>query len=87
MAAAAKFLRNVAAAAAFALLIATADAYTNYTVGGDSGWFFNAATNTSSTNFTDWAASQTFGLGDYLSKLQTLNRASSSLFFFLLLLV
>ncbi|KAI8023638.1 Uclacyanin 1 [Camellia lanceoleosa] len=40
--------------------------YTNHTVGGVSGWFFNTTTNTSSTNYTSWAASQTFNLGDYL---------------------
>ncbi|CAL5397962.1 unnamed protein product [Camellia sinensis] len=40
--------------------------YTNHTVGGASGWFFNTTTNTSSANYTSWAASQTFNLGDYL---------------------
>ncbi|OWM91607.1 uclacyanin-2-like isoform X1 [Punica granatum] len=66
MPAAAAIWRNLAAAATFALLVATAAAYTNHTVGGEPGWFFNATANTSSANFSDWAASQTFGLGDYL---------------------
>ncbi|GLT39498.1 hypothetical protein SLA2020_136850 [Shorea laevis] len=54
---------------AVALLISTAAAateYTNYTVGGDAGWFFHTATNTSVINYTSWAANQTFNLGDYL---------------------
>lgn len=63
-----------------ALLIATATAasnapapgpvtgYTNHTVGGAVGWFFNSTTNTSATNYSVWAANQTFNLGDYLSK-------------------
>lgn len=54
---------------AMALLMnvaAAATEYTNHTVGGDAGWVFNATTNTSATNFTAWAASQTFNLGDYL---------------------
>ncbi|XP_031376690.1 cucumber peeling cupredoxin-like isoform X2 [Punica granatum] len=67
MPAAAAIWRNLAAAATFALLVATAAAYTNHTVGGEPGWFFNATANTSSANFSDWAASQTFGLGDYLN--------------------
>lgn len=43
-----------------------AAAYTNHTVGGAAGWLFNAATNTSSTNYTSWSNSQAFSLGDYL---------------------
>ncbi|KAI6702638.1 hypothetical protein NL676_011774 [Syzygium grande] len=43
-----------------------AAAYTNYTVGGNFGWFFNEATNATSGNYSAWAASQTFNLGDYL---------------------
>ncbi|KAK8477833.1 hypothetical protein V6N11_061144 [Hibiscus sabdariffa] len=43
-----------------------ATAYTNHTVGGDFGWFFHSKTNTSATNYTSWAANQTFNLGDYL---------------------
>ena len=42
--------------------------YTNHTVGGTVGWFFNSTTNTSATNYSTWAATQTFNLGDYLSK-------------------
>ncbi|KAI4356846.1 hypothetical protein L6164_000833 [Bauhinia variegata] len=53
---------------AYALLITAASAagYSNHTVGGKLGWFFNATTNTSATNYTAWAAAQTFALGDYL---------------------
>ncbi|XAR63145.1 hypothetical protein NMG60_11022983 [Bertholletia excelsa] len=43
-----------------------ATVYTNHTVGDNLGWFFNATTNTSSANYTSWAAKQTFNLGDYL---------------------
>ncbi|KAL5565369.1 hypothetical protein UlMin_028533 [Ulmus minor] len=46
-------------------------AYLNHTVGGNSGWFFNATTNTPATNYSSWAANQTFNLGDYLSKLNS----------------
>ncbi|KAI3449147.1 hypothetical protein Pfo_005812 [Paulownia fortunei] len=52
-----------------ALLInaaAAADAYTNHTVGGDAGWFFNSTTNKTSADYNAWAANQTFNLGDYL---------------------
>ncbi|XP_054782170.1 cucumber peeling cupredoxin-like [Prosopis cineraria] len=45
---------------------AAATVYTNHTVGGANGWFFNATTNTSAANYSAWAASQTFNLGDYL---------------------
>ncbi|XP_023000125.1 cucumber peeling cupredoxin-like [Cucurbita maxima] len=41
-------------------------AYTNHTVGGPAGWFFNATKNISATNYSSWAASQTFNLGDFL---------------------
>lgn len=54
-----------------ALLIsatAAATVYTNYTVGGAAGWFFNATANNSVTNYSAWAATQTFNLGDFLSK-------------------
>ncbi|XP_058739863.1 early nodulin-like protein 18 [Vicia villosa] len=40
--------------------------YKNHTVGGTSGWFFNSTTNTSATNYSSWASTQTFNLGDYL---------------------
>ncbi|XP_058086102.1 early nodulin-like protein 18 [Magnolia sinica] len=40
--------------------------YTNHTVGGQSGWFFNLTTSTPSANYSSWAANQTFNLGDYL---------------------
>ncbi|KMT00134.1 hypothetical protein BVRB_1g019560 [Beta vulgaris subsp. vulgaris] len=53
---------------------ASAATYTNHTVGGSSGWFFNATTNTSSANYSTWAASQTFYLGDYLIFSTTTNQ-------------
>ncbi|XP_050386104.1 cucumber peeling cupredoxin-like [Argentina anserina] len=40
--------------------------YVNHTVGGSIGWYFNSTSNTSFTNYSSWAASQTFNLGDYL---------------------
>lgn len=52
-----------------ALLItaaAAADSYTNHTVGGDAGWFFDSTTNKTSSDFSSWAANQTFNLGDFL---------------------
>jgi hypothetical protein len=59
-------------AAAAASTAPPATAYTNHTVGGAAGWLFDALTNTSATNYSAWAVSQTFNLGDYLSKLTTL---------------
>ncbi|KAL2477926.1 early nodulin-like protein 18 [Forsythia ovata] len=61
----------LAMAAAVALLIngATSDGtskYTNHTVGDSAGWFFNSTTNKTSTDYSAWAAKQTFNLGDYL---------------------
>lgn len=53
-----------------ALLItaaAAADTYTNHTVGGDAGWFFNSDTAKTSADYNAWAAKQTFNLGDFLS--------------------
>ena len=44
-----------------------APAYKNHTVGGADGWFFNATSNTTSGNYSSWAATETFYLGDYLS--------------------
>ncbi|CAM0946958.1 unnamed protein product [Alopecurus aequalis] len=43
-----------------------APAYKNHTVGGADGWFFNATSNTTSGNYSSWAATETFNLGDYL---------------------
>ncbi|KAG6749416.1 hypothetical protein POTOM_046462 [Populus tomentosa] len=40
--------------------------YVNHTVGDTASWFFNSTTNTTATNYSSWAASQTFNLGDYL---------------------
>ena len=65
-----------------ALLIASAAAYTNHTVGGDAGWFFDSATNTSAANYSSWAANQTFSLGDFLSNLLLLISISSFDFLF-----
>ncbi|KAI4372197.1 hypothetical protein MLD38_010461 [Melastoma candidum] len=48
------------------LSAAASAVYNNYTVDGNSGWFFDEATNTSSANYSAWAANQTFNLGDYL---------------------
>ncbi|KAK4379326.1 hypothetical protein RND71_001188 [Anisodus tanguticus] len=41
--------------------------YTNHTVGGTAGWFYNIATQKASSDYSAWAAKQTFNLGDYLS--------------------
>ncbi|XP_068635453.1 early nodulin-like protein 18 [Aristolochia californica] len=56
-----------------ALLVAVASAqstspppYTNHTVAQSAGWFFNATTETPSANYSAWAQSLTFNLGDYL---------------------
>jgi hypothetical protein len=78
----ARLLRPMAAAAILAALVvlaapaaaqgadgSDAPAYRNHTVGGKDGWFFDAKTNTSSGNYSDWANGETFYLGDYLSKL------------------
>ncbi|KAM4094490.1 hypothetical protein ACJW30_06G200100 [Castanea mollissima] len=55
-----------ATAASNAPASAPVTGYTNHTVGGAVGWFFNSTTNTSATNYSAWAANQTFNLGDYL---------------------
>ncbi|KAG0458228.1 hypothetical protein HPP92_023385 [Vanilla planifolia] len=41
-------------------------AYTNHTVGGAAGWFFNETKNSSVANYNTWAATQSFYLGDFL---------------------
>lgn len=46
--------------------------YTNHTVGDAAGWFFNSTNNKTSTDYSAWAAKQTFNLGDYLSKQNSL---------------
>ncbi|KAJ4955195.1 hypothetical protein NE237_011978 [Protea cynaroides] len=46
--------------------VAATNHYTNHSVGGDTGWFFNPTTNAPFSNYTNWAANQTFNLGDYL---------------------
>ncbi|XP_009776438.1 early nodulin-like protein 18 [Nicotiana tabacum] len=40
--------------------------YTNHTVGGPAGWFYNINTKKTSADYSAWAAKQTFNLGDYL---------------------
>ncbi|KAJ7951026.1 cucumber peeling cupredoxin-like [Quillaja saponaria] len=52
--------------ALFITAAAAATGYTNHTVGGAAGWFFNATTNRSATSYPAWAADQTFNLGDYI---------------------
>ncbi|XP_022959198.1 cucumber peeling cupredoxin-like [Cucurbita moschata] len=65
-------VETAAFTAVVALLITAAasqtppTAYSNHTVGGPAGWFFNATKNISATNYSSWAASQTFNLGDFL---------------------
>lgn len=59
-------LAAVLAASAAPAFAAIPPAYTNHTVGGTAGWAFNSSTNSSNTNYTDWAAGQSFNLGDYL---------------------
>ncbi|KAM3322840.1 hypothetical protein P3S67_003991 [Capsicum chacoense] len=41
--------------------------YTNRTVGGLAGWFFDINTQKPSADYSTWAAKQTFNLSDYLS--------------------
>nr|GMC82805.1 cucumber peeling cupredoxin-like [Ipomoea batatas] len=42
------------------------NAYTNHTVGDGAGWFFNVTTEKTSADYSTWAATQTFNLGDFL---------------------
>ncbi|KAF5191673.1 early nodulin-like protein [Thalictrum thalictroides] len=44
----------------------TSQSYSNHTVGDSAGWLFNSDTNTTSTDYTKWASTQVFNLGDYL---------------------
>ncbi|XP_040385597.1 early nodulin-55-2-like [Oryza brachyantha] len=61
--------------------------YKNHTVAGADGWFFSAKSNTTSGNYSDWAAGEAFYLGDYLifktdensSVVQTSNETAYSL--------
>lgn len=55
-----------------------ATAYTNHTVGGPAGWSFDAINNISATNYSSWAANQTYNLGDYLSKFLFLSKFISN---------
>lgn len=41
--------------------------YSNHTVGGGAGWLFNYSSNSSATDYSTWAKSRKFFLGDYLS--------------------
>ncbi|KAL1322091.1 hypothetical protein HN51_067019 [Arachis hypogaea] len=45
---------------------ASSSGYHNHTVGGASGWLFNSTTSTAATNYSSWASTQTFNLGDFL---------------------
>lgn len=60
--------RDTALCVIAAALLVNAAAYTNHSVGGDAGWFFDSTTNKTSADYNAWAAKQTFSLGDYLSK-------------------
>lgn len=64
-------LLTTIAASSAAPAPAPATTYINHTVGGPIGWFFNSTSNTSFTNYSSWAASQTFNLGDYLGNYST----------------
>ncbi|PIA35748.1 hypothetical protein AQUCO_03500243v1 [Aquilegia coerulea] len=44
----------------------TSQSYSNHTVGDSAGWLFNSDTNTTSADYTKWASTQVFNLGDYL---------------------
>ncbi|XWS45974.1 hypothetical protein CRYUN_Cryun14cG0025300 [Craigia yunnanensis] len=57
---------NLTVIALLVTTVAAATGYTNHTVGGDAGWFFDSKTNTSAIDYSSWAANQTFNLGDYL---------------------
>ncbi|RZC73063.1 hypothetical protein C5167_048542 [Papaver somniferum] len=46
--------------------IPSSESYTNHTVGGASGWYFNRSSNKSITDYSKWASGKTFNLGDYL---------------------
>ncbi|XP_074580267.1 early nodulin-like protein 18 [Curcuma longa] len=72
-AAAATAITAISLALTFPSLFATSNAdsppappYANHTVGGAVGWFFDSAFNSSAVNYSTWASSQNFFLGDYL---------------------
>lgn len=72
--AAAAAITAISLALTFPSLFATSNAdsppappYANHTVGGAVGWFFDSAVNSSAVNYSTWASSQNFFLGDYLS--------------------
>ncbi|KAK9144420.1 hypothetical protein Sjap_004323 [Stephania japonica] len=44
----------------------TASAYTNHTVGDAAGWLYNNSTSSPAADYSKWAASQSFSLGDFL---------------------
>ncbi|CAN4125734.1 unnamed protein product [Withania somnifera] len=50
----------------FNAAVSQSTGYTNHTVGGPAGWFFNITTEKASADYSAWAAKQTFNLGDYL---------------------
>ncbi|KAF3632391.1 putative blue copper protein-like isoform 2 [Capsicum annuum] len=56
----------VAVALLFMAAASQSTGYTNHTVGGPAGWFFNINTQKPSADYSAWAAKQTFNLSDYL---------------------
>jgi hypothetical protein len=61
-----------------------APAYKNHTVGGADGWFFNATSNSTSGNYSSWAATETFYLGDFLSTSKLIKSTATPIQFCLL---
>lgn len=57
---------NLTVIALLITTVAAATGYTNHTVGGGAGWFFDSNTNKSAVDYSSWAANRTFNLGDYL---------------------
>ncbi|TKY45887.1 electron carrier [Spatholobus suberectus] len=57
---------HLTAFALFVTVAAAATEYHNHTVGAAAGWFFNSTTDTPAANYSSWASTQTFDLGDYL---------------------
>lgn len=60
------FMFLLAVALLFNAAASQSTGYTNHTVGGPAGWFFNITTEKASADYSAWAAKQTFNLGDYL---------------------
>lgn len=62
------FLFLLPVALFFNLAASQSTGYTNHTVGGSAGWFFNIKTQKASADYSAWAAKQTFNLGDTLGE-------------------